>query len=85
MKFLTFVTKTRGIASESAIAAPETCGVSRACWTSYFFPPTSHPVAALKWGPSAECLRVCLPNPHEDLSLCHKFTESTNQMEHILR
>ncbi|KAI9543369.1 hypothetical protein NQZ68_012018 [Dissostichus eleginoides] len=28
---------------------------------------------ALKWGPSAECPCVCLPNPQEDLTLCHKF------------
>lgn len=89
VKFLTFVTETRDLEwSAGCVHAigrpvPETCGVFEPAGPP--ISPTSRPVAALKWGPSAECLCVCLPNPHKDLSLCHKFTESVNQMEHILR
>lgn len=69
VKFLTFVTTTRDC--ERARPTAETCGVFEPAGPP--ISPTSHPVAALKWGPSAECLCVCLPNPHKDLSLCHKF------------
>lgn len=76
VKFLTFVTKTRDC--ECAWVGyvrwrpmPYTCGVLNPAGPP--ISPTSHPVAALKWGPSAECPCFCLPNPHKDLSLCHKF------------
>lgn len=50
---------------------PVSCGVFKLAR-----PPissNSHSAAALKWGPSAKCLCVSLPNPHKDPSLCHKF------------
>lgn len=67
----------QGIATVCELCA---CDGRRCSWVvgsssllDLLFPPNSHPVAALKWGPSAECLCVSLPNPHKDPSLCHKF------------
>lgn len=57
---------------------PETCGVFKPAGLPTS--PTSRPVSALKWGPSAECLCAGLSNPHEDPSRLHKFIETTNQV-----
>lgn len=65
------IVSVRGLVHVRWRPMPETCGVFKPAGPP--ISPTSNPVAALKWGPSAECPCVCLPNPHKDLSLCHKF------------
>lgn len=76
VRFLAFVSKERDCDCVRVVYVrlrpmPETCGVFKPAGPP--ISPTSHPVAALKWGPSAECLCVCLSNPHKDPSLFHKF------------
>ena len=62
---------------------PETCGVFKPAG-----PPISPPPVTLSLRSSGvhllSVLASAFPNPHKDLSLCHKFIESTNQTEHIL-